>query len=171
MGARGRLTLPRSTRARWGAAAAGLLLFGAGVVGVWAVSRSAATGTASTSSRVVPAERSRYDNGQGYVTQATKPVALHTAQARRPLAPVPLIAGSGPCLAAMDAVRAVMHAVPSGGLLPKAPGWARLVAPRMGAVNATCTASTAQAFRDQEVLPWNNATIPSGAVIPPAPSA
>jgi hypothetical protein len=71
----------------------------------------------------------------------------------------------------MDAVREVMHAVPSGGLMPKAPGRARLVAPRMGAVNATCGASTAQVFRDQEVLPWNNATIPNGAEIPPAPSA
>ena len=171
MGARGRLTLPRSTRARWRAAAAGPLLLGACVVGVWALSGDTATGTASTPSHVLPVERSRYDNGQGYVTQAAKPVALQAAQPRRPLTPVPLIVGSGPCLAAMDTVREVMHAVPSGGLLPQAPSWARLVAARMGAVNATCATSTAQAFRDQEFLPWTNATIPNGAVIPPAPSA
>jgi hypothetical protein len=118
-----------------------------------------------------PVERSHYDNSQRYVTGAAKPVAPQAAQTRKPLAAAPLIAGSCRCLAAMDAVREVMLAVPSGGLLPRAPGWARLVAPRMGAVNQACGASTAQAFRDQEVLPWNNATIPNGVAIPPAPSA
>ncbi|HET9655241.1 MAG TPA: hypothetical protein VFP72_07795 [Kineosporiaceae bacterium] len=120
------------------------------------------------SGTVQAAERSTYDNGLGYVTAAASP-APKAAMARQSLRPVPLVAGTGPCLGAMDAVRQIMHAVPSGGLLASAPGWARLLGPRMGTVNQACGARTAQAFRDQEVLPWTNALIPSGVKIPPAP--
>jgi hypothetical protein len=120
---------------------------------------------------VAAAERSRFDNGLGYTTAAATPMDAAKAQTRQPLRQVPLIAGSGDCLAAMDTMRELMRAVPSGGLLPRAPAWAKLVSPRMGAVNRACGATTAQAFRDQEVLPWNNASVPGNVRIPAAPAA
>jgi hypothetical protein len=167
------VSLPRSLSGRVAVGAVGLLLLAGVPAAISAVARgSAGDGTATMSATVVPAQRSRYDNGLGYVTEAAHPQAVHAAaQERAAMSPAPLIAGSGSCLAAMDAVRQIMHAVPSGGLLPRAPGWARLVAPRMGAVNQACGAATAQAFRDQEFLPWNNATIPTGVRIPPAPTS
>lgn len=135
------------------------------------VSAAVLIGLARQGTGSAPAERSRYDNGLGYATTAASAFPLNSPQPRRSLRAVPLIAGAGPCLAAMDAMREVMHAVPSGGLLPKAPGWAKLVSPRMAAVNRACGESTAQAFRNQELLPWDNAVIPAGAKIPPAPPA
>lgn len=163
--------LPGTVRGRIAVATGALLLIGAGAAGLWMVARGRDSGAETGNGTVAVAEHSRYDNGLGYVTAAATPAAEEAPKPRQPLAQVPLVAGSGTCLKAMDAVREVMHAVPSGGLLPQAPGWAKLVAPRMGSVNKTCGAATAEAFRDQEFLPWNNATITAGARIPPPPAA
>lgn len=165
MDARGSVTLLHWSRARLLFVVAGVLVL-AGALAV-----IAGTGGGGDGSGVTASERSRYDNGLGYVTAAATAQNAAKPQVRQPLREVPLIAGTGPCLAAMDSVRELMHAVPSGGLLPRAPGWAKLVAPRMGAVNKACDPRTAQAFRDQEMLPWNNAAIPHDVRIPPAPKA
>lgn len=147
-----------------------IVIGGLALLMVAAVGGALLHGHGSTAT-VTPAQRSRYDNGLGYLTAAATPYAGDVAHPRRPLQAVPLIAASGACLTAMDSMRELMHAVPSGGLLPRAPGWARLVAPRMGQVNRVCGPATAQAFRDQEFLPWNGAAIPAGARIPAAPKA
>ena len=163
MDAHGSLTMLHRSRVQ-------LLLLPAGVV-VLAGALMVIAGAADREQKpgIAAAERSRFDNGLGYLTAAATPQNAGQARTRQPLTEVPLIAGTGACLAAMDSMRELMQAVPSGGLLPRAPGWAKLVSPRMGAVNASCTGDAAQAFRDHEVLPWNNAVIPEEVRIPPAP--
>ncbi len=169
-------TRDRRTLTLLAAALAGVVIAGGAVV-LDLTSTGGGSGpavAAPVSGRALPpGQRSRFDNGLGYtdvVTVATPdPRSAHPL---RSLAPAPLIAGSGRCLQAMDGVREVMASVPAGGLLARAPGWARLVGPRMGLVSDSCPEPTAAAFRDQELTPWLNAALPTGVVdLPVAPPA
>lgn len=77
-----------------------------------------------------------------------EPIAAHPAPATPPK-PIP---ASGACGAAMEALRALIAAVPSGALLDEEQN-VQLTA-GLARLDADCDAPSAQAFRDRELVPW-----------------
>lgn len=70
----------------------------------------------------------------------------------RPHTPPETVPGEGACGGAMEALRFLVAAVPSGSLLDEAQN--RALTDGLAAVDAACPADLAATFREQEIVPW-----------------